>query len=138
MRLEPLKKDDIKLDRSPAYRNSRGRYDVSKSYDASSRGFNKSLTIGEVAGTQVLIKWGVDSYNTPIINHKYEINNTIVKNSPRESFADVHALRRSWIPGPGEHIGHSDWFHMLSGQTGVSPKAASGCFMKKNKITLTA
>ena len=79
------------------------------------------MTIGEVAGTQVLIKWGIDSYLAPIQNHRYEVNNSIENFSPRVNFTDVHALRRSWIPAPGEHLGHPDWHNLLSGSNGASP-----------------
>ena len=79
------------------------------------------MTIGEVAGTQVLIKWGIDSYLTPVKDHKYAVNNTIVKNTPRENFAYAYAMGRKWVPAPGEHMGHPDWPYVLSGPSGASP-----------------
>ena len=73
VRLDPIKKSEINIDKAPAYLNSRKRFDVAKSVDFSQKSLNKSLTIGEVAGTQVLIKWGIDSYLTQAATEEIQI-----------------------------------------------------------------
>ena len=103
---------ETNIARYPAHMNSRNRFDVTKSMDVSLqqkyRDANQSLSIGEVAGTQVLIKWGFDGYDAPITNHRYKVNNTIETYSKKRNFAELEASSKKWIPAP-HHLDPLDW-----------------------------
>ena len=79
------------------------RFDVAQSLDISANRLRdrlsgqQELSVGEVAGTggpSVLYRFGVDGYNLPIADHRYQVRNTIGTQAPRRNFAEIEAINR--------------------------------------------
>ena len=79
------------------------RFNVAQSLDVSAAKMReraarmKELSVGEVTGTggpSVLYRFGVDGYNLPIADHRYQVRNTIETSAPRRTFAEIEASNR--------------------------------------------